>query len=53
MGVEVAVNRGTNGREKRILAKSGEKSEALELVFDGVFELREAQLGFCLVQCVV
>src|SRR6516162_9537626 len=50
VALEVAADRGTNGREKGIFAKPREQPEALELVFYRVFEFGEAQLGSSFVQ---
>ena len=44
MGGEIATDGGTYGRKKRRFAKSGEKPESLQLVFDGILHLSHAQL---------
>src|SRR5271169_270233 len=53
MAAEIAADGGTNGRMEGTFAKLGEKPEALELVFDGVFEFGEAQLDSGLVQSLI
>lgn len=53
MALEIAGNGGTDGGKEEPFADLREKSESLELVFDGVFELGEAQLDSGLVQSFV
>jgi hypothetical protein len=53
MALEIAADGGADGRKEELVADLREKSESLELVFDGVFELGETQLDFRLMQSFV
>ena len=53
MAVNIAADCSANGRKEGILAKSGEKPKALQLVFDRVLDLGEAELDSGLVQGLV
>ena len=43
MAVEIAADRGADGREKALFAEFGEQAEALELVLHRILQLGEAQ----------